>query len=141
MRGWLYDTLVGYPDLQGLIGGVEGIKTRTIPRESQSTINLPRPFLVYGLGNSTNEDLSEDLEHQAERQFSQIWVHDESGDFSLIDDIVREVKRALRNKGSAAHGIITTRYLETSQEFANETYNTIFRYVRFQHIITEGVPA
>lgn len=141
MRAWLYDTLTTDPDLEGLLGGNDpesGILKRVVPRESQSTINLPKPFLVYGLGNATNENLGEDTDHEAWRQFSQIWVHDEGGDYNLIDDIVELIRQAFHGKGSPAHQIITTRWLETSQEFSNETYGTLFRYLRFQHIIAKG---
>jgi hypothetical protein len=144
MRAWLYDLLVDYPNLQGLLGGVEEIQSRIIPRESQSNINLPRPFIVYGLGNSTAEGLVDPTDPDMidpEGQFSQIWVHDESGDYTLIDDILHEVKGALRGASSPVHHVLSTRYLETSQEFASEQYGTIFRYARFQHTIAEGVPA
>jgi len=36
---------------------------------------------------------------------------------------------------------VTIRYLETSAEFSNQTYNTIFRYIRFQAIIAKGAAA
>lgn len=138
MRVWLYDTLTQYEPLHEYMGGPSGILERVVPRESQRTINLPKPFMVYGLGNNTNEDLAEDSDHEAYRQFSQVWIHDEGGDYNLIDDMVELVKKALHGKGSPVHGIITTRWLEVSQEFGNETYNTIFRYVRFQHTIGRG---
>jgi hypothetical protein len=104
----------------------------------------PGPFLIYGLGNSTAENLvdsTDDSARDPERQFSQVWAHDESGDYGLVDDMVAEIKRALSGASSPEHGVLTTRYLETSQEFGSEQYKTIFRYVRFQHIIAQGVLA
>jgi hypothetical protein len=142
MRVFLYDTLTADTNLQVLYGGVEGIKTRVVPRASQKTVNIPRPFIIYGLGNSTAERLVDPTDPDAkdpEGQFSQIWVHDESGDYSLIDDTLELIKAALVGKGDPAHNVLTTLYLETSQEFVNDTYNTIFRYARFQHIIAKGV--
>lgn len=136
----MFDTLTHDPDLRGVLGGPQDILRRVIPRESQTTINLPKPFIIYGLGNATNENLSEDPDHEAYRQFSQVWIHDEGGDYNLIDDMVEMVRKAFHGKGSAAHGIITARWLENSGEFANETYNTLFRYVRFQFIVAKGVP-
>lgn len=142
MRPWLYDTLVLDADLQLDLGGAEGIRTRVHPRRSKGNIIGPRPFLVFGLGNDTNEQLkdstADDEDVVAHRQFFQIWVHDEGDSFVLIDDIVEKVKKALTGKQSPAHRVVTVRWLETSQEFNNETYNTNFRYIRFQAIIAKG---
>lgn len=148
MRAWLYDTLVSLPGLQEIWGdgdpvaGAVALASRVVPRESQDTINLVKPFIVYGLGNATTEGLSDSTDPDVvdpERQFSQIWIHDEGGDYGLIDSIIPIIKRGLVGQGSPEHNVLTTRYLETSQEFANETYGTILRYIRFQHIIAQGV--
>ena len=117
----------------------EQLTGRVVPRESQDTINLPKPFLVYGLGNSTNEDLAEDGDHEAYRQFFQVWVHDEGGSFDLIDDTIEVVKRRLHLASHAPSKVTLVRWLENSAEFSNETYNTVFRYMRFQAIISKGV--
>jgi hypothetical protein len=139
MRAWLYDHLTTDPDLIGALRtDVNGILTRVMPRVSQDTINIPKPFLVYGLGNNTNEDLAEDNDHEAHRQFFQVWIHDEGGDYGLIDDMVEIVKGAFQGKNHPPSNVTQVRWLETSGEFANETYNTIFRYVRFQAIISKG---
>lgn len=138
MRAWLYDTLTSDVELQALMGGPVGILERVVPRQSQMTSNIEKPYLIYGLGTNTNEDLAEDGDHEAHRQFFQVWIHDEGGDYGLIDDIVELVKRALVNKTSPAHRVSMVRWLETSSEFYNETYDTLFRYVRFQAIISKG---
>jgi hypothetical protein len=141
MRTWLYDLLISDEALQAELGGVEDIKQRVVPRYSETTINLPKPFLIYGLGNSTDEGLVDDTdleEPEAERQFFQVWVHDEGGTFSLVDDLVEKVKDRLRGASSAQHKVTVVRYLETSSEFSNITYNTIFRYIRFQAIRAQG---
>lgn len=142
MRPWLYDTLILDEDLQSDLGGVEGIKTRVIPRRSRGNILGPRPFLVFGLGNDTNEQLNDstadDEDVVAHRQFFQIWVHDEGESFVKIDELVDKVKKSLTGEQSFSHQVVTIRWLETSQEFNNETYNTNFRYIRFQAIIAKG---
>lgn len=139
MRAWLYDTLRTDTDLQLELGITEAeLSTRIVPRESQSTFNLPKPFFVYGLGNNTNEDLAEDQDHEAHRQFFQIWIHDEGGDYGLIDNCITIIKRRLHLASHPPSKVTTVRWLETSGEFANETYNTIFRYLRFQAIISKG---
>lgn len=141
MRTWLYDTLTSDPSLQSYLGGsLVTARTRVVPRESRTTISLPKPFLIYGLGNETNEDLSEDPQHSASRQFFQVWVHDEGASYIKIDEMVEAVKETLKVVSSYSSEVISTRWLETSQEFANQTYNTIYRYARFQAILGKGVP-
>jgi hypothetical protein len=139
MRAWLYNRLVTATSLHSTLGGPEGIRDRVVPRFASETINLPKPFLVFGLGNATNEDLAEDTDHEAYRQFFQIWVHDEPASFLRIDnELIVPIKKLLTGASDKQASITTIRWLETSQEFNNETYNTIFRYIRFQAIISKG---
>ena len=139
MRAWLFDRLTTDEALQTKLGAdLAELQQRVRPREASETINIPKPYLIYGMGNNTNEDLAEDRDHEAHRQFFQIWIHDEGGDYSVIDEIVEIVKDRLQNASDAASKVTMVRWLETSGEFANETYNTLFRYVRFQAIISKG---
>lgn len=139
MRAFLYDLLTTDEDLQSELGGAGDILNRVLPRRSRDNIEGPRPFLIFGLGNSTAEDLADSTANDAtaERQFFQVWVHDDSKSYLRIDRMVDMVKKRLTGQ-SDGKSILTIRYLETSQEFNNETYNTIFRYIRFQAIIAEG---
>lgn len=146
MRAWLYDTLVASTELKSDLGA-EIITTRVIPRRSKLVVDtntLPRPFLIYGLGNSTREGLVDSTaddpqDKDSENQFFQIWVHDEGGSFELINQIIQHVIELLHGASSAANRILTISHLETSSEFNNETYNTNFRYIRFQaKLITTG---
>lgn len=140
MRAWLHDTLCDHEPLRLQMGiaGVEEMRTRVMPRRSEETINVAKPFLIYGLGNATSEQLSDATaqDKNAERQFFQVWIHDEGGDFGLIDEIVPTIIDLLRGASSPADKVVTIEYLETSGEFNNETYNTNFRYIRFQAIRT-----
>lgn len=142
MRAWLYDHLTSDLALQSVLGGVDGIKDRVNPRHSENTINIPKPFLMIGLGNATNEDLVDDSDPAdafAERQFFQVWIHDEGGSFLQIDEtLIPIVLARLKGAQSPAHRVTLVRYLETSAEFSNDTYNTIFRYIRFQAIRSQG---
>lgn len=140
MRAWLYDHLTLDPIIQGFLGGtLLSAQSRIFPRESMLSVNAEKPYLVYGLGNDSNEDLSEDPGHEAHRQFFQIWIHDEGGSYDVIDDMIPVIKASLQNASDPASNVTTVRWLETSQEFSNETLNTIFRYIRFQAIISKGV--
>ena len=130
MRAWLYDLIRTDPALQSELSLTEAqLTARVVPRESQDDFNLPKPFFVYGMGNVTNEDLAEDDDHEAYRQFFQVWIHDEGGDFSLIDDCVEIIKRRLIGASNAAAMVTLVKWLETSGEFSNQTYNTNFRYI------------
>lgn len=141
MRPWLFDTISTDQTIQALLGGsLESVLERIVPRQSQQNINLVKPFIIFGLGNNTNENLSEDPDHIANRQFFTVWVHDEGGDYQKIDDIIEALKALLVGKSSSAYNISNIYWLETSQEFDNDTYETLFRYVRFQAIISKGAP-
>ena len=141
MRPWLFDMLSNSPELRTLLNiTFPELAVRIIPRESQTTLtNIPRPFIVYGLGQTTNEGLGETNEHEARRQFFQLWVHDEGGDYGLIDEILEILKDTFQGQSAPAFNVSHVLWLENSQEFSNETYNTLFRYSRFQAIISKGV--
>jgi hypothetical protein len=138
MRAWLYDLLWTDPALQAYLGLTpEALQARVMPRRSQDDSVIPSPYLVYGLGNATHEPLSDSTsvyQANAERQFFQVWVYDAGGDYSVIDDIVPLVVNRLRGRKSVNDQVLTIQYLETSQEFHNETLNQNFRYIRFQAI-------
>lgn len=138
MRAMLYDLLTTDPVLQAAMGVTyEELQERVTPRRAQENNDIPKPFAVYGLGNSTNEGLTDSTAKNpdgAERQFFQVWIHDEGGDYTQIDNLVEIVKKRLTGQGNPAYRVITIQYLETSQEFSNETYGTLFRYIRFQAI-------
>jgi hypothetical protein len=147
MRVWLYDTLVADTALRTLLG-VEVADDATMglrikPRQSETRIPPDEeiPFIIYGLGNETNEGLAEANDHVAERQFFSIWIHDRGGDYTLIDSIVARVKVIFKEVSAPSYQVTMINYLETSQEFENQTYNTLFRYVRFQAIISKGAAA
>lgn len=141
MRAWLYDRLTTSTDIATTMNmTVAQLADQVFPREARTNINGPKPFLVYGLGNETNERLADDdQEHIAERQFFQVWIHDEGTSYLRIDETIKALKLRLVGAKSPADNLTTIHWLETSQEFSNETYNTIFRYVRFQAIISKGV--
>lgn len=127
-REFVFTTLAKNTDILAKIGD----DTRVIQGGSMRTADVPKPYLVYHFGNDTAEDLSET--DDSSRQFFQVYIHDEVGDYGQIDDIVKLVVQSFRGKGCPPAGIITTRVLETSQDLRDETLNTIFRYVRLQLI-------
>lgn len=136
MRTWLHQRLISSAEVQTWLGGDPA--GRVFPRFTQSTIPGPRPFIIHGLGNSSDMLSSED-EGFGRRQYFQVWLHDEGADYTRIDEGLDIVTALLVNQSDPASNLTTVQWLETSQEFNNETYNTIFRYLRFQAIISKGV--
>lgn len=127
MRAWLHQRLSTSSSL------VTYLSTRFYQGESLTTTPSVKPFLVYTMGNSTDELLS-DEPGGPERQFFQIYVHDEGGDYSRIDDIIWEVRQLLEGASSKDDGILTIIHLETSRDLDDSTMNTILRYIRFQAV-------
>jgi len=124
MRVWLYSRLTGSSALAAYVNG------RIIQGESAEQANILEPFIVYTIGNATDEELSEEPEGP-QRQFFQIYIHDRGGDYSRIDNIVAIIKTLLRNQSDKASGIINVIYLETSRDLDDSTMGTILRYIRF----------
>lgn len=104
-----------------------GSMNSTVPPQGKA------PFLVYTIGNTSDEDLSEDPGPY--RQFFIIYVHDKGEDYDQIDQIILALKRSLVNQKNLEYGVMTIRYLETSQDLDDQTMGTIMRYVRFQAIM------
>ena len=134
MRTWLYSTLTNDLALASLLGvDLTGLAARVFQGESLDTRLTPKPYLVYTLGNKTDELLSE--EDTAARQFFTIFIHDDPFDFARVDSIVSRVKSLLSLNQVKSSGIIMVRHLETSRDLDDSTLGTILRYVRFQAIM------
>lgn len=135
VRTWLYGQLTSYEALTALIGGDN---PRVYAKKAMTSSNEAHPFIVYKLGFAANEMLAEELPDNqiVQRQFAQVWVHDysdtQTGDYTLIDQVLREVRAALYQGSSAADGVILCQYLETSQDLNDETLNTVMKYARFE---------
>ena len=127
MRTWLHQTLKNDLPLIELFGD------RFFQGESMRSSVVVKPFLVYTIGNATDVLLSEEPD-TPERQFFQIYIHDEGADYTRIDEGVKRVKKLLRHQQNAEAGIIDIIYLETSRDLDDVTMNTILRYIRFQAI-------
>lgn len=127
-RTWLRNTLGSIPELLDNIP-----LDRMLQGESLLTAQIQKPFLVYRMGNRTNEDLAEDMPDVG-RQFLSIYLHDVPADYSRIDRMEMTVIHGLNLASSVPDNIITTRYLETSRDLDDQSLGTIYRYLRFQLI-------
>lgn len=127
MRQFVYDTLSGDAAITALVG------TRVHQGESLVKAQLDAPFLVYRIGNETNELFSED-DQQPHRVFFQVYIHDKGGDYMRIDDLVKLVINALRGGPYPEYKILRVNYLETSRDLDDAEMGTLVRYVRFQAV-------
>ena len=135
IRTWLYATLTDPNDALGR----SLIADRVFPKKSMKSAVEEHPYIVYKLGNKTDEGLAE--ESSAHRQYIQIWVHDYSdtdvADYNQIDSVLSWLKGLLDNAGSPADHVLMVQYLETSQDLNDETLSTVFKYMRFVAILGE----
>ncbi len=127
IRTWLHGRLVNDAGLVPVVGG------RVYQQGSIISAQVIRPYLVHHFGNNTDEGLSEDAQ-QPKRQFLQIYIHVDQGDYGPIDDIMDLVQAALGPKTGAPANLIQVRYLETSQDLQDDILQTYFRYMRYQLI-------
>lgn len=128
-RTWLYHQLTS-PSNTELYSLIEG---RAFAKKTMSSSVEAHPYLIFKLGNDTNEELSET--EDIHRQFIQIYVHDytdvQTADYMKIDEVIRALKNLLSNAQSEEDGIISVIYLETSQDLNDLTLGTVMKYVRF----------
>lgn len=128
LRSWLRETLVLDPDLAAVIDG------RVYQSGSLRDATLERPFVVYHMGNDTDEALADDS--TVHRQYLIIYVHDSYADYMRIDEIIDLIIAAIRNRGSVKEKVLSTRFLEKSQDMTDASFKTIMRYARFQFIMS-----
>ena len=139
-RTFVYGILTTFEPLIELITGPESLEPRVFAKKSLTSAVEECPYIVYKLGNETNENLSEETDDFS-RQYFQVWIHDfqdsDTADYERIDNVATQVKKAFHLANSGSDGIWATRYLETSQDLNDDTLNTAFRYLRFQLIKRE----
>lgn len=126
-RQFLYEQLM-VPELRMLHGG------RVIQRSALREVPKDKPFVVYNIGNNTDEDLAEN--HPANRTFFQVYIHGDKGTYAPLDDLGDLIRDRLRGSMSPPEKIITTRFLERSQDLSDDVLHTIYNYLRFQWILS-----
>lgn len=140
-REWVYGILTETLGITSLVGGPTN--PRVFAKKSMTSSMEDHPYIVYKLGYKASEDLAEEMPEARDvgRQFVQVFVHDyedtELGDYTKIDDILREIQRAFHGKSSAEHGVIACKFIEVSQDLNDDTLNTVMKYARLQLAIKE----
>ena len=95
-----------------------------------------KPFLVIRM--STANPITPYAAGAKQTNF-QLWVHDDPGDYFIIDLIMGEVRSALLS-AVREDGFYEFRYLETSQDLEDDAMNTITKYCRYAAITREALP-
>ncbi|SRR6266702_401126 len=104
---------------------------------SMMTAQHTKPYIVYRLGNDTDEGFDDpDVPARPHRQFFTVYIHDERPSYVNLDTYCSLVKTAFRlNSKSAGDSVVWTTFLEQSADFDDVTLDTIFRYLRFQAVM------
>lgn len=123
-RQFIYDVMTS-PPLAAFWGD------RVFQQGSLLSAQTVKPYGVYTMGNNTDEGMADEDNFQPSRQFFQVFIHDEVGDYSRIDAIVAELKRAFLS-ALRTGDVCGVQYLETSRDLDDPTLESIMRYVRFQ---------
>ena len=130
-RTFIYRTLVNNPGVTSLVGGAAN--PRVFAKKTMTSAVEEMPFIVYKLGVESNLDIAED--ERLVRQYLQVWVHDvdseDHADYMRIDEVLSAVKESLHLASSISDGVISSEFIETSQDFNDDTLNTLFKYSRF----------
>lgn len=88
------------------------------------------PFVTYRM--HTHFPLNRGL---GQREYSQVWCHDDAGDYARIDDILGRIRRAVEAYPSEGE-FLEARWIETGVDLKDDVMGTITRYIRFQHTAT-----
>lgn len=124
-RTFVYSMLTTHAPLTALVGN------RVYQQNSLLSAQTTKPYLVYTFGNNTDEGMGDPDSFRPGRQFGQVYIHDEPGDYSRIDDIVVALKNAFLATPPSGN-VCGIQYLETSRDLDDSTLESIMRYVRFQ---------
>ena len=124
-RQFVYNVMTGYAPLTALVG------TRVMQQGSLLSAQTVKPYLVYRMGNNTDEGMADPDSKRPGRQFFQVYIHDEVGDYTRIDDIVKHLKDAFL-AAQPSGDVCGIQYLETSGDLDDPTLESIMRYARFQ---------
>lgn len=129
-RSWAMTRLKGYAPLTA---GIPPLLPATSMFGSGSMNGAPaaRPFLYVAYGADTPE-LRDDGKPVANSQVMTVYVHDEPGDYTRIDQILVLVKTAL--EGQVVDGIngIFAIWQGASPDLADDRFQTIVRNAEFR---------
>lgn len=111
---------------------------RVLAGQSLMTAQTAKPYLVTKFMNDLDEGFDDpDVDARPHRQFFMIYVHGERPSYVDLDVWCGLVKNAFRlRQTSPADRITWITFLEQSADFDDVTLDTVFRYLRFQAVMT-----
>lgn len=132
VRAYIYSLLKHQPDLALIVGG------RVFQQGSLISAQQGKPYLVYHFGHMTDEGMSDPDSWQPSRQYLEIYIHVDIGDYGPIDDLMPTIRAAMDSLSVTGRPpeLIHAQYLETSQDLQDNLLQTFFRYMRFQLILS-----
>lgn len=90
----------------------------------------PRPYIIFRLSTETPR------QSFARSINLQVWIHDDEGDYSRIDDLLEQVKDILLAEEGTGD-LFAFEWIDSSEDLWDDVSNTIFRYGRFE-IVRKG---
>lgn len=129
LRDFLFGQVVNDGTLNGL-----GITSDTAFTQHDVDTPQQRPFLTFHWGNTNPgyEDIPFPLVN--ERDF-QVWIHDEPGDYTRIDDAIARVRTVLTGIVGADTGagwVQEVHWLGDSDDLSDDEQGTITRFGEFR---------
>lgn len=128
VRTWVHTRLSTDAGLVAVTAG------RAYQQGSILSAQVTKPYVVHHFGNNTDEGMYDEDNFQPNRQFLQVYLHCDQGDYGPVDDLMPLVKAALLSHAGRPTNLIHVQYLETSQDLQDDLLQTYFRYMRFQLI-------
>ncbi len=134
-RAWVYTTLTQDTALGELVPAEQ-----IFAGQAMMTAQVPRPLIVLKFVSTSDEQLFDDpdIPLRPNRQFLEVWVHDNRPSYVQIDKICSLVKQALRTQQVSPDAyIMGVKYLDTSADLMDTSMDTVLRYVRFHLILSQ----
>lgn len=124
-REFIHGVLANTPGISSVVG------ERIFQQGSLLSAQTVKPYIVYTMGNNTDEGMADLDSFRPSRQFFQVYYHDLVGDYSRIDLLVQATKQAFL-AAATTDDVCGVQYLETSRDLDDPTLESIMRYSRFQ---------
>lgn len=132
MRAWLTDTLTSDATLMTMLSG------SVHQRGSTQNVRPERLYAVYTFGERSVE-IKDDQTIKALRQPIQIWVHDDPGDYSAIEDALDRIRTLLTAKlGTRTDQLIRAVWLADSTDLFDPDTGDIVKYGQYDVFQTGG---
>lgn len=125
MRQWFHEQLIGDEALMGLLpGGIHAAR-------GFDHVPVDKPFLVHRF--STNRpDIMDGNKAVASTQYVWVWVHDDPGSYTKVDDGLERAKAVLQGlTGSPGSGVNTVRWVDSSDDLFDPDMGTVCRFDRY----------